>query len=166
MDAAPGAACYPLTVRIATTVLGSLVGLVAAAAITLSQAETKTVSGVPSRVVAGVNRGHAYETPLLKRLLWVGIPAGVVGAGIGYFATSSLHLGAAFLGALVFSVLAGSWRESWPEKYGRAGQNAKVSDTFLIGLAGGLFGAAGAARLSKKESAPDGPQPSEPRDLE
>ncbi len=136
--------------RIATTALGLFIGLGGAVGITLSQAETKTVQGQPRRVVASVNRSRVTESPVLKRCLWVGIPAALVGAGIGYLATSGVHLGAAFLGAFLFSALSASWRENWAEKFGRAGENAQVSDIFLHGLVGGLLAAAGAAYWTKQ----------------
>jgi hypothetical protein len=145
--------------RVASAVLGMMIGVGGAVGITLSQAETKMVQGQPRQVVATVTRGRAHETQVVKRCLWVGIPAGLVGAGIGYLATSGAHLGGAFLGAMILSALSSSWRADWAERFGRAGEHAQVSDMFLHGLLGGLFGAAAAAYWrNPKERPPARPQ--------
>jgi hypothetical protein len=139
--------------RIATAVLGMLIGVGGAVGITLSQAETKMVHGEPRRVVASVTKGRVHETAIVTRCLWVGVPAGLVGAGIGYLAAAGgVNLGAAFVGALILSTASTSWRENWAERFGRAGENAQVSDAFLHGLVGGLFGAAAAAYWCKQHA--------------
>ncbi len=148
--------------KIATAALGLIIGVSCGVGITLSQAETRMVDGEPHQVVASVNRSRAYETPIVKRCLWVGVPSGLVGAGIGYLATNSVNLGAAFVGALVMSTLSASSRENWAEKFGRAGENAQVSDMFLQGLVGALIGAAAAAYWCKqKDTLPERLQPPE-----
>ncbi len=152
--------------RIPTAALGTLIGAGVVVAATVSQAETKMVHGQPHRVVASVNRGRAYETPLAKRCVWVGVPAGLVGGGIGYFVANGANLGAALLGALTLAAMSSSWRENWPERFGRAGENAQVTDRLLNGMVGGLLGAFAAAQLAKHHpSYPQRLQPPEPADV-
>jgi hypothetical protein len=151
--------------RIAAAALGMVIGVSCAVGITLSQAETKMVQGEPHQVVPTVSRHHAHESPLVKRCLWVGVPAGLLGAGIGYLATSGLNLGAAFVGAMILSAMSSTFREDWAEKFGRAGEYAQVSDMFLHALLGGLLGAVAAAYWWKeKGSLPERLQPPESAD--
>jgi hypothetical protein len=147
-------------------VVGSLLAAGVMVAITASQAETKVVRGQPQRVVPWVARGHVYDVPLAKRGLWVGIPAGLVGAGIGYFTAEGAHVGAALLGALALGGFSASWREKWPDRFGQAGANAQVADAWLNGLVGALLGAGGAALLAKHhDNLPQRLQPPEPSDV-
>jgi hypothetical protein len=135
-----------------------LAGMVFAASITVAiaaaQSEAKLVDGQPQRVVATICDGRAVEIPLDQRCVWVGASAGMVGAGIVYFASSGGNFGAAFLGALILGGLAAGWRTEWDDHFGKAGRNAQVSDTWLSGLVGGLLGAAAAAHLAKQQYEP------------
>jgi hypothetical protein len=150
--------------RFAAAALGMVIGVSCAVGITVSQAETKMVHGEPHQVVPTVNRSRAHEVPIVKRCLWVGVPAGLLGAGIGYLATSGVNLGAAFVGALILSALSSSARD-WAEKFGRAGENAQVSDMFLHALLGGLLGTVAAAYWWKENgSLPERLQPPESAD--
>ena len=128
--------------KVKATVIGFLVGMSLVVGVSLLQSEVKIVDGRPERVVELVVRNRAYETPIVRRCLLVGVPAGLVGAGIGYFVAAGANLGAVFLGAVLLAAMSSGWRENWPKKFGRAGENAKLSDSLLHGLVGGLFGAA------------------------
>jgi len=145
--------CYALLMKAHFIAIGMLIGASAGIGLTLTQAETKIVRGQPKVVVAYVMKGHVHETPIIKRCLWVGIPAGLVGAGIGHFVASGVGLGSVLLGALIMSALSSGWRENWPSKFGQAGENAKVSDSLLHGLVGGLFAAAATAYMRKHHDA-------------
>ena len=142
-------ACYAWLMKVSNTVIGMLIGLSAAVGITLSQAETMVVDGQSQSVVALVNRGRVYETPIVNRCLRVGIPAGLVGAGIAYQLARGANLGGVFIGALILGGMASGWREDWPEKFGRAGANAKGIETLLHGMVGGLLGAAASVHMRK-----------------
>lgn len=151
--------------RVAAAALGMMIGVGGGVGITLSQAETKMARGASRRVVPTVTRARVHEVDVVMRCLWVGVPGGLVGAGIGYVAAGSgVNLGAAFLGAMILSAASTSWREHWPERFGQAGVNAQVSDAFLHGLVGGLFGAAGAAYW-RKERLPGTLQAPQPADV-
>jgi hypothetical protein len=151
--------------RIAAAALGMVIGVSCAVGITVSQAETKMVEGEPHQVVPTVNRNRAHESPLVKRCLWVGVPAGLLGAGIGYLATAGVNLGAAFVGAMILSAMSSTFREDWAEKFGRAGENAQDSDMFLHALLGGLLGAVAATYWWKENgSLPERLQPPESAD--
>jgi len=133
------------------TAIGLVIGLTAGVGITLLQSETKIVDGRLQRVVASVRRSHVSEMPIVTRCLWVALPAGAVGAGIGYFAAGGANLGAIFLGAVLFAAMSAGWRENLPQKFGRAGENAKLSDSLLNGLVGGLLGAAASVHWRKQQ---------------
>jgi hypothetical protein len=128
-----------------------VIGVSGALVITVSQAEMKLVNGRLEQVVPTVTRHRAHHMRLVKRCLWVGVPAGLVGGGIGYLAPSGVHLGAAFLGALVWSTVASIGRQNWAEQFGRAGENAQLSDMYLQALVGGLGGAVLARYLCHDE---------------
>jgi hypothetical protein len=152
--------------RIAAAALGMVIGVSCAVGITVSQAETKMIHGQAHLVVPTVSRRHAHDTPIVRRCLWVGVPAGLLGAGIGYLATSGVNLGAAFVGAMILSALSASTRDNWPERFGRAGENTQVSDMFLHALLGGLLGAVAAVYWCKhKERLPERLQPPESADV-
>jgi hypothetical protein len=132
--------------------------------IAVSQSETKFVDGQPQRVVATMRDGQAVEIPLNQRCVWLGVSAGLVGAGIGYFASNGGNFGAAFLGGLILGGLAAGWRAEWDDHFGKAGKNAQVSDSWMSGLVGGLLGAAAAWHFPKHERYPRRLPPSEPAD--
>jgi hypothetical protein len=142
---------YVSDMKVELTAIGLFLGLSVGVGITLLQSETKMVDGRLQRVVSSVRRGYVSEIPIVTRCLWVGIPAAVAGAGIGYFAASGANLGAVFLGAVLFAAMSAGWRENLPQKFGRAGENAKLSDSLLNGLVGGLLGAAASVHWRKQE---------------
>jgi MFS family permease len=152
--------------RITPVPLGMLIAASVTVGIAASQAETKMVDGRQQLVVASVNHGRVFEMPLARRFVWVGVPAGLLGAGIGYFASNGGSLGAAFLGALVLGGLSAGWRADWDDRFGPPGKHDRVSDSWLHGLVGGLIGAATAAHLAKhREGYPRRLPPSELSDL-
>jgi hypothetical protein len=151
--------------RIASASVGLLVGVSIAVGLALSQAETKWQSGSSLRVVPTVAKGRMHETPIVRHCFWIGVPAGLVGAGVGYLLAGGANIGGALLGALLFGAMASSWREHWPDRFGRAGENAKIADSVLNGMVGALLGAAASAHLRKHhESLPARLPPPESED--
>lgn len=144
-------ASYAWLMKTATTVIGFLCGMSVVVGVTLVQSEVKMVDGRLERVVELVRRGRTFEMPVVRRCLWVGVPAGLVGAAIGYFVAAGANLGAVFLGAVLLAAMSAGWRENLPQKFGRAGENAKLSDSLLNGLVGGLFGAYASVYWSRQE---------------
>lgn len=130
--------------------------------VVLAKAETKMVDGRAQQIVSLVRRGRAFDAPVVNRCLWVGVPAGLVGGGIGYLAGGGVNLGVAFAGALVLGGMSAGWREDWDDRYGRAGANSQSVDTLLHGLVGGLMAAAAATALAKQHR--EYPQRIKPRD--
>ncbi len=125
--------------------------------VTLRHADTRVVDGVPRWVVPYVERDvdrdveRVVDVPLAARCLRIGVPAAVLGAGIGYFASSGGLLCAALVGALAIGTLAGSFPEAWPQNLGRAGENARRAESLVLGLIGALAGAAGVAKLAEHD---------------
>lgn len=145
------AACYAESMKINAIAAGLLLGLSAGLGVTFSQAETRIEDGAERLVVVSVVKGRVIESPVARRCLWVAVPAALVAAVVAHLMTKGANVGGVFLGAIIMSVLSGGWREDWPERFGRAGENARVSDTFLQGLVGAFFGAAASVHLRKQE---------------
>jgi hypothetical protein len=141
--------------RATNVIAGALVAAGAVVGVTLSQAETKVVDGVPRWVVPCVeidgDEERVVDARLAARCARLGVPAAVLGAGIGYFTTSGGLLAAALLGALALGALAARWREAWPQNLGLAGDNARQAESLVLGLVGALVVSAVMAKLAQHQ---------------